>query len=333
MSVFIIAEAGVNHNGSIDLAKQMVDIAKESGADAIKFQTFRAENLVLKSAPKANYQINTSSKKETQFQMLKNLELNFEDHKELFNYCNQRQILFISSPFDIESVDFLYELGVDIFKIASGEITNLPLLRRIGSLNKSVILSTGMSNLAEVRLSLELLINAGTSKENITILHANTMYPTPFEDVNLLAMLTIRDELDVRVGYSDHTPGIEVDIAAVALGAKCIEKHFTIDKGMPGPDHKASLNPVELLNMVNSIRNIELALGRYEKEVSDSEKPNISIARKSIYASKSIKKGDVFNEDNITVKRPGNGVSPMRWDEIIGMHAPRDFEKDEMIDV
>ena len=279
MSVFIIAEAGVNHNGSIDLAYKLIDVAVESRADAVKFQTFKAENVVSKNAQKAEYQMKTTNKSESQFDMIKKLELDVGKHQKLVNYCNRKKIMFLSTPFDLDSVDLLDKLGLEIFKIPSGEITNLPYLRHIGSLNKKVILSTGMSRLDEVKDALNILINSGTQKENITVLHANTMYPTPMEDVNLNAMITIQEEFDISVGYSDHTLGIEVDIAAVAMGASVIEKHFTLDNNMEGPDHKASLEPEELKAMVLSIRNVEKALGSGEKTPSPSEKVNIDIVR------------------------------------------------------
>ena len=331
MSVFIIAEVGVNHNGSIDLAKKLIDVASNAGADAVKFQSFKAENLATKNSQKATYQKETTNIEESQFEMLKKLELNFEMHKELFLYCKNKRIIFLSSPFDHESIDLLKDLGLDIFKIPSGELTNLPYLRHIGKLNKKIILSTGMSNMNEIKNALNILINSGTKKENITILHANTEYPTPIEDVNLRAMVTIGNELDVNFGYSDHTLGIEVDIAAVAIGASCIEKHFTLDRNLEGPDHKASLEPQELKAMVRAIKNIELALGSGIKIPSKSEMQNIKIVRKSIVAKTQIKKNDVFNENNLTVKRPGNGISPMKWDEIIGTKAPKDYREDDLI--
>ncbi|MCT7650603.1 N-acetylneuraminate synthase [Aliarcobacter butzleri] len=329
--VFIIAEAGVNHNGSIDLAKKLIDVASESGVDAVKFQTFKAENLVLKNAQKADYQKQTTDKNESQFDMIKKLELDVDTHKELMVYCKSKNIMFLSTPFDHNSIDLLSDLGLEIFKIPSGEITNLPYLRHIGRLNKKVILSTGMADIGEIEDALDVLIAAGTKKENITVLHANTMYPTPMEDVNLKAMVTIGNTFDVAFGYSDHTLGIEVDIAAVAMGACCIEKHFTLDKTMEGPDHKASLEPDELKAMVKAIRNIELALGSCVKKPSKSEIPNIQIARKSIVAKMDIKKGELLFEDNLTIKRPGNGINPMRWDEIVGSIATKDYKEDELI--
>ena len=329
--VLIIAEAGVNHNGSVQLAKKLIDKAVFSGADAVKFQTFKATNVVSKNAPKADYQKQTTNLRESQFDMIKRLELDERAHQELIAYCKEANIMFLSTPFDLDSVDLLNELGLQIFKIPSGEITNLPYLRRIGSLCKEVILSTGMSDLEEIGEAIKILTNAGTLKENITVLHANTMYPTPMEDVNLRAMQTIQDKFNVAVGYSDHTLGIEVDIAAVAMGATVIEKHFTIDKTMDGPDHKSSIDPEELNAMVSSIRNIEKALGSSVKKPTKSEKPNITMARKSIVAKKSIKKGELFTEKNITIKRPGIGISPMKWDTILGKVAERDYQIDDLL--
>ncbi|MBT6008607.1 MAG: N-acetylneuraminate synthase [Rhodobacterales bacterium] len=331
MSVFIIAEAGVNHNGSIGNAYRLIDVAVESGANAVKFQTFRAESLVSKSAKKADYQKQTTNELESQFEMIKKLELDVDAHKKLIKYCNEKGIMFLSTPFDHDSINLLNELDLKIFKIPSGEITNLPYLRHIGSLAKQVILSTGMSTLQEVGDALTILVDAGTKKENITVLHANTMYPTPMEDVNLNAMQTMRQEFNVAVGYSDHTLGIEVDIAAVTMGASIIEKHFTLDKAMKGPDHKASLDPAELKAMVTSIRNVENALGDGIKLPSRSEQPNMVVARKSILASQVIKKGDTLTEENIVIKRPGNGMSPMKWDEVVGSVAIKDYQVDEII--
>ena len=331
--VFIIAEAGVNHNGNIEIAKKLVDIAVEAGADAVKFQTFKAKNLVSKYAEKADYQKQTTDNDESHFEMIRKLELNVDMHRELIAYCNNKNILFLSTPFDSESADLLNNLGLDIFKIPSGEITNLPYLRKIGGYKKTVILSTGMSTLEEVKEALNVLITSGTLKENITVLHANTEYPTPIEDVNLKAMQTIAQEFDVKVGYSDHTEGIEVPIAAAAMGAKVIEKHFTIDKTLEGPDHKASLSLKELKTMVAAIRNIEKALGDGIKQPSRSEKKNIEIMRKSIVALTNIKKGEIFSENNIAVKRPANGINPMRWDKIIGKVSLRDYNEDELIEL
>ena len=329
--VFVIAEAGVNHNGSVELAKKLIDVASESGADAVKFQTFKAEKLVSKNAQKADYQKQTTDTKESQFDMIKKLELDMDTHKELMAYCKTKNILFLSTPFDHDSIELLNDLGLEIFKIPSGEITNLPYLRHIGKLNKKVILSTGMADIGEIEDALDVLYKAGTKKENITVLHANTMYPTPMEDVNLRAMITIGNTFDVAYGYSDHTLGIEIPTAAVAMGASCIEKHFTLDCTMEGPDHKASLEPHELKAMVEAIRNIELALGSSIKKPSKSETPNINIARKSIVAKCDIKKGQTLTENNLTIKRPGNGINPMRWDEIVGTVANKDYEYDEII--
>ncbi|MCK4441092.1 MAG: N-acetylneuraminate synthase, partial [Sulfurovaceae bacterium] len=327
-----IAEAGVNHNGSVQLAKKMIDVACEARVNAIKFQTFKTENLVSKNAQKANYQIdNMNDNDSSQFNMLKKLELDIDTHNELISYCNSKNIMFLSTPFDHDSIDMLNDLKLPIFKIPSGEITNLPYLRHIGSLKKRVILSTGMADIGEVEDALDIIIEAGTPKDDITILHANTMYPTPMEDVNLKAMVTIGKTFDIDYGYSDHTLGIEVPIGAVAMGASCIEKHFTLDKMMEGPDHKASLEPFELKAMVKAIRNIEMALGNGIKKPSKSEQPNIEIARKSIVAKRAIKKGEIFSEENLTIKRPASGISPMRWDKVIGMVSQKDYLMDELI--
>jgi len=331
VSVFIIAEAGVNHNGSIELAFKLVDAAIEAGVDAVKFQTFKSENLVSKNTQKAEYQKKATNSSESQFEMLKKLELSFDSYRKLNEYCKDKNIIFLSTPFDHSSINLLYELNLKIFKIPSGEITNLPYLRHIGSLAKQVVLSTGMSTLKEVGDALAILIDSGTKKENITVLHTNTMYPTPMEDVNLKAMQTIQKEFDVSVGYSDHTLGIEVDIAAVAMGASMIEKHFTLDKAMKGPDHIASLEPKELKAMVTAIRNIEKAIGKNIKTVSPSERENKNIVRKSITARYSIKKGERLTEDNLIIKRPGTGISPMNWDKIIGTAAMKDYQADELI--
>ena len=329
--VFIIAEAGVNHNGVVGLAKRLIDVAVEAKVDAVKFQTFKTKNVISKNAEKCDYQKDNTDALESQFDMIKKLELDIDAHKELITYCQTKNIIFLSTPFDHDSINLLNNLGLEIFKIPSGEITNLPYLRHIGSLGKKVILSTGMSNLGEVGDALNILINAGTSKDNITVLHANTMYPTPMEDVNLNAMLAIQKEFDIAVGYSDHTLGIEVDIAAVAIGASCIEKHFTLDRTMDGPDHKASLEPEELKAMVVAIRNIEKALGSSEKKPSPSETVNIDVARKSIVANCAIKKGDILSEKNISTKRPGTGINPMKWDDILGGIAIKNYQKDEFI--
>ena len=330
--VFIIAEAGVNHNGSIELAKKLIDVAVEARADAVKFQTFQAEKLVSKNAKKATYQKeNIGDNDDSQLNMLKKLELDIDTHNELIEYCSSKNIMFLSTPFDLESVALLDSLGLEIFKIPSGEITNLPYLREIAKLGKKIILSTGMATLGEVEDALAILTCNGTPKENITLLHANTMYPTPMEDVNLQAMVTIGRAFGVAYGYSDHTLGIEVPTAAVALGASVIEKHFTLDKTMQGPDHKASLEPNELKAMVQAIRNIEKAMGDGIKKPSKSETPNIKVARKSIVAARVIKKGEVFSEENLTVKRPADGINPMRWDEVVGSVASKDYEVDELI--
>jgi N,N'-diacetyllegionaminate synthase len=331
MSVFIIAEAGVNHNGSLDLAKKLIDVASSAGVDAVKFQTFKAANIATKKTQKAIYQKKTTNIKESHYDMLKKLELSIEMHKELISYCSSKKIIFLSSPFDHESIELLKDLGLKIFKIPSGEITNLPYLRHIGKLDKKIILSTGMSNIDEVKNALNILIDSGTKKCNITVLHANTEYPTPMEDVNLKAMVTIGNTFNVSYGYSDHTSGIEVDIAAVAIGATCIEKHFTLDNNMKGPDHAASLEPHELKAMVKAIRNIEVALGNGIKKPSKSELSNLQVVRKSIVAKIAIKKGDTLSAENLAIKRPGKGINPMRWDEFIGTKSKKDYKEDELI--
>lgn len=330
MSVFIIAEAGVNHNGDINLAKKLIDVAVNAGVDAVKFQTWKTELLVTKEAKQAKYQTENTGVNESQFDMLKKLELSYDKFRELKKYCDYKNIIFLSTPDEFESASFLCELQ-EVFKIGSGEITNLPYLRYIGKLKKQVILSTGMADIGEIEEALDILVESGTNKESIIVLHANTMYPTPMKDVNLRAMQTIGSTFNVAYGYSDHTLGIEVDIAAVAMGASCIEKHFTLDKTMEGPDHKASLEPYELIAMVKAIRNIELALGSSVKKPSNSEKPNINVVRKSIVASKTIKKGEKFSEKNLTIKRPGDGISPMRWDEIICKVSQKDYKQNELI--
>ncbi len=331
--VLIIAEAGVNHNGDINLAYRMIDSAKESGADIIKFQTFKAEKVLSEYAPKAKYQMNEIDGNESQLDMLKKLELDTETHLKLMQYCRAKEIEFLSTPFDIESVELLRQLGLKRFKIPSGEITNYPLLREIAQHNLQVILSTGMSNLGDIERALDVLESYGTERENIILLHCNTEYPTPFEDVNLNVMSTMQYAFELPVGYSDHSSGIEVPIAAVALGAIVIEKHFTLDRNLPGPDHKASLEPSELKAMVSAIRNIEKAMGLGVKRSSPSEINNMSIARKSIIAAKTIKKGEIFTENNITTKRPGDGISPMLWESILGRSAFKDFEVDERIEI
>ena len=329
--VFIIAEAGVNHNGDINIAKKLVDEAVLAGADAVKFQTFKAENLVCRNASKAKYQLDTTDKDETQFDMLKKLELTEKMHVELIDYCKNRDIMFLSTPFDIDSLHYLVNLGLDIIKIPSGEITNYPLLREVGKTKKKVILSSGMSTLNEIKNAKRVLMGFGC--KDLIILHCNTEYPTPYQDVNLKAMNTIREELGVRVGYSDHTQGITVPIAAVALGAEVIEKHFTLNRNMIGPDHRPSLEPDELNEMIRAIRNVEASLGDGVKKPSESEKKNIEIARKSIVAKCNIAKGTLLNGENLTTKRPGIGISPMEWDYVIGQKAKRDFDMDEMIEL
>lgn len=330
----IIAEAGVNHNGSIDIAKQLVDAAVYAGVDYVKFQTFKTENLVSKRAKRAQYQKDSSiDTDDSQFTMLKKLELSIEQHYELIDYCKQKKINFLSTAFDLDSISFLASLKLGLWKIPSGEITNYPYIKKIAQLREPVILSSGMSTLKEIKAALEVLTRWGVEREQLSILHCNTEYPTPMIDVNLNAMVALRDELGVTVGYSDHTKGIEVSIAAVALGAKIIEKHFTLDRKMDGPDHKASIEPDELKLMVDSIRNIEQALGTNEKKVSESEKINLKIARKSIVAKRKIDKGERFTEDNLTVKRPGDGISPMKWEEVIGRKAVRAFAEDELIEL
>ncbi len=331
----IIAEAGVNHNGSIENAFKLVDAAVTAGVDYVKFQTFKSENLVSSKAKKADYQIeNTQNSSETQLQMLKKLELSENDHVKIIEYCNSKNIKFFSTAFDLDSLLYLHKIGLEFVKIPSGEITNLPYLELAAKLFEKVILSTGMATLEEVRQALGVFTNAGISLNNITILHCNTEYPTPMEDVNLKAMLSIREAFNTEIGYSDHTNGIEVPIASVALGATIIEKHFTLDKTMEGPDHAASLEPFELKAMVTAIRNIELALsGSGVKEPSTSEQKNILVARKSIVAKTKIKKGDMFTIDNITVKRPGNGLSPMKWYTVLGMCASKDYFEDDLIEL
>lgn len=329
----IIAEAGVNHNGDINLAKRLIDAASNAGADLVKFQTFCAKRLVTKDAPKAEYQLLSSEHAESQFSMLRSLELDAKMHQTLIAHCETRGIGFFSTGFDIQSIDFLSSLGVDRFKIPSGEITNLPYLRHIGAYGKPIILSTGMATLQEIEAALNIVELAGTSREFITVLHCNTEYPTPFSDVNLRAMCSIRSAFGVAVGYSDHTLGIEVPIAAVALGASVIEKHLTLDRNLKGPDHKASLEPNEFTAMVKAIRNIEQAMGDGIKRPSSSEAKNMYISRKSLVAAKRIRAGELFSTDNITVKRPGVGINPMRWDEVMGLIATRDYYADELIEL
>ena len=332
MSVFIIAEVGVNHNGSMKIAKQLIDVAAISGADAVKFQTFNADRQVTQTAKKARYQEVTTQKSETHYDMLRKLELSEEMHVELMAYCHKKNILFLSSPFDIESVDLLANLGQKCFKVPSGEITNLPYLRHIGRLNNKVILSTGMSNLLEIKAAINIIESAGTSRDKITTLHCTSEYPLPMSEVNLLAMNSMREEFKTNIGYSDHTVGIEVAIAAAAMGASIIEKHFTVNKDLPGPDHKASLNPAELKLMVKSIRNIERALGDGIKKLSACEIDNMWLVRKSIVAKKEIRVGESFTNENIIAKRPGNGISPMFWDDLIGKKAKKSYSIDELIE-
>ena len=329
----IIAEAGVNHNGNLDMAKKLIDVAAEAGADLVKFQTFSADRLVTQLAKTADYQIKTTEGDESQYEMLHRLELTTSMHRELISYCAVLNISFFSTGFDIESVDLLVSLGQDHFKIPSGEITNLPFLRHIGHLGKPVILSTGMATLGEIEYAIDVLEQAGTPRSIMTVLHCTTEYPTSMEDVNLQAMQSIHKAFGVKVGYSDHTPGIEVAIAAVALGAKVIEKHFTLDRNLPGPDHKASLEPYELKAMVTAIRNIEIALGDGIKRLTPSETKNKPVARKSLVAIRAITVGELFSEQNITTKRPGTGISPMLWDKVIGRAAHRDYAEDELIEL
>lgn len=339
--VIIIAEAGVNHNGSLERAKQMVYAAKEAGADYVKFQTAVPELVISSIAPKAEYQKETTGNEQSQLEMCKAIHLPLEDYKTLKELCAKVGIGFMSTPFDLVSIELLAELGQDYFKIPSGEITNLPYLRKIAEKSIPVILSTGMSTIDEIKNAVDILTgksleypsSSSLSKNDIILLHCNTEYPTPFEDVNLSAMKNIADEIDIKVGYSDHSIGIEVPIAAVAMGACVIEKHFTLDKNLPGPDHKASLEPNELKAMINAIRNIEKAIGTGIKQVSNSERKNMSIARKSIVAARKIHKGELLTEDNLTIKRPGNGISPLMWDKVIGSQAIKDFDYDHLIEL
>lgn len=329
MSVYIIAEAGVNHNGDLNLAFELVDAAKAAGVDCVKFQTFKSENLVSRGAQKAEYQ-KAATGDSSQKDMLKQLELSFDEFITLKEYCDKAGICFLSTPFDFESIDFLNSIDMPFWKVPSGEVTNYPYLRALGRTGKPVVMSTGMCELKEIEAAIKVLRENGTKE--IKLLHCNTEYPTPFCDVNLRAMNTLRDKFSLEVGYSDHTKGIEVPIAAVAMGATVIEKHFTLDRNMEGPDHKASLEPIELAEMVRSIRHIEEALGTGEKTPSPSEKKNMAVARKSIVARTFIRAGEILTEENLTVKRPGNGISPMRWKEILGTKAVRDFEEDELIE-
>lgn len=331
MSTLIIAEAGVNHNGDLDLAKKLIDVAHDSQVDIVKFQTFIAKNLVTKTAKKAEYQNKTASESDLQFEMLRKLELNTEKHKELKAIANLKGLEFLSTGFDIESMEMLLALGINRIKIPSGEITNLPYLRFIAEQGKEIILSTGMSTMGEIESALSTLVDGGTSLEKITVLHCTTNYPVEMKEVNLSAMVAIGKEFNVKIGYSDHTLGIEVALAAVALGATVIEKHFTLDRNLPGPDHEASLEPSELKALVRGIRNIEIALGNGVKEPTKSELANMISARKSLVAAKAIKKGEIFTAENVSVKRPGSGISPMQWDLVIGTKASKDFAEDELI--
>lgn len=333
MSVLIIAEAGVNHNGDIALAKRLVDVAADAGADLVKFQTFNADRLATANAAKAEYQIRTTNEVETQHAMLRRLELTPAMHLELQAYCAKKKIGFFSTGFDIESVDYLRSIGLERFKIPSGEITNLPYLRHVGALGGEIIISTGMASLEEVVAAVGVIEAAGTDRARLVVLHCTTEYPTPMRDANLRAMQTIHRELGVRVGYSDHTVGIEASVAAVALGAVVIEKHFTLDRNLPGPDHQASLEPKELKALVKAVRNIEIALGDGIKRLTESEAKNKPIARKSIVASRDIAAGELFGEHNLTAKRPGMGLSPMRWDDVIGRRASRNYTADELIEL
>lgn len=334
MNTLIIAEAGVNHNGDMALAKELIAAAAAAGADLVKFQTFIAANIISRNAPKAEYQKGATDPQESQQEMVRKLELTRENHLELIAECKKQGIGFFSTAFDKDSIDLLEELGgADVVKVPSGELTNLPYLRYLTRHGKLVLLSTGMANLGEIEAAINVVEQAGTSREKITVLHCTTEYPTPMEDVNLRAMVNIGKAFGVSVGYSDHTPGIEVPIAAVALGATVIEKHFTLDRNLPGPDHRASLEPNELKAMVQGIRNIEKALGDGIKRPSPSELKNKPIARKSLVAARPIKAGEPFSEENLMAKRPGTGISPMRWDEVIGRSAPRDFSEDELIEL
>ena len=329
--VYIIAEAGDNHNGDFNTALKLVDVAKRAGADCVKFQTFVTEEIISKYAEMAEYQKKNTGKEESQFEMVKRLELSFDEFRKIKEYCDRVGIQFLSTPFDLKSVDFLNELGVPFFKIPSGEITNYPYLIKIAHTGKPVVMSTGMCEPDDILAAINVLEKNGSGE--ITLLHCNTEYPTPLKDVNLYAMRTMKKMFGKKVGYSDHTKGIEVPVAAVALGACVIEKHFTLDKNMPGPDHKASLEPDELGRMVKNIRNIEIALGDGVKRVSESERKNIAIARKSIVARRNIQEGEILTEENLAVKRPGTGINPMQWMEVLGTRAVRDFKEDELIEI
>lgn len=331
MSILIIAEAGVNHNGSLAMAKQLAGVAKAAGADIVKFQTAKPELVISRFAEKAEYQKAETGEAESQLEMCKRIHLTFDEHAQLKEYCDSIGIAYLSTPFDLDSIDFLQQLGTPMWKVPSGEITNLPYLEKIAATKKPVFLSTGMSMISEIEDALTILEDGGAGP--ITLLHCNTEYPTPIEDANLLAMQDLREQFGLPVGYSDHTAGIEADIAAAALGAVVIEKHFTLDKALPGPDHKASLSPEELTAMVAAVRKTELALGDGRKHVTESEAKNKPIARKSILAKRDIKKGETFTPENLTVKRPGDGISPMRWYDVLGKTAKRDFAEDEKIEL
>lgn len=334
MRTLIIAEAGVNHNGDMSMAKQLIAAAADAGADLVKFQTFVAANIISRTAPKAEYQKTTTDPEESQQEMVRKLELNRDQHMKLIDECKKQGIGFFSTAFDLDSIDLLEDLGCrKLVKVPSGEITNLPYLRYIARHGNQVLLSTGMANLGEIEAAINVIEQSGTVRANITVLHCNTEYPTPMGDVNLRAMVNIGHAFGVKIGYSDHTAGIEVPIAAVALGATVIEKHFTLDRAMPGPDHMASLEPDEFKAMVVAIRNIEMALGDGIKRPSSSELKNKPIARKSLVASKPIKAGELFSKENLTAKRPGTGISPMQWDTVVGRLAPRDFAEDEIIEL
>lgn len=333
MKTLIIAEAGVNHNGNVHLAKQLIASASAAGADIVKFQTFKPGSLVTKTAQKAAYQKGSTDATESQYEMIRKLELSRADHEVLIEECRLHGIGFFSTAFDTDSFDMLVEMGLDQVKIPSGELTNLPLLRYMTRLGMPVMLSTGMATLGEIEAALEAIEQAGTPRHLVTVLHCTTEYPAPMPDVNLRAMVSMKAALGVEVGYSDHTPGIEIPIAAVALGARVIEKHFTLDRTLPGPDHQASLEPHELKAMVDAIRNVEVALGDGVKRPSASEQKNKPIARKSLVAIRAIRAGETFSADNVGTKRPGTGISPMRWDEVMGRSAPRDFTVDELIEL
>ena len=330
--VLIIAEAGVNHNGSLSQAKELVDVAKDSGADIVKFQTFKSNNLVTKETKKAFYQSLNTENSDSQLEMLRKLELSFDQQIDLKNYCIKKNIEFLTTAFDLESLDLINQINLKRFKIPSGEITNLPYLKKIGSFGKPIILSTGMSNIEEINNALNQLYLSGTLKKDISILHCTSEYPAPFFDVNLKAMISMKNKFNVDIGYSDHTLGVEVSFAAVSLGAKIIEKHITLNRNLKGPDHKASLEPEEFKNLVKGVRNISLALGTSEKKITNSEIKNITMVRKSIVAKKDIKKGEIYTEDNLTTKRPAIGICPMRWNEMIGKISNKDYKIDDLIE-